>query len=35
MSLRKKLFLLLDIVGIIVLVLADQFTKPGGGPSER
>ncbi len=27
MSLRKKLFLLLDIVGIIVLVLADQFTK--------
>ena len=27
MSLRKKLFLLLDIVVIIVLVLADQFTK--------
>ena len=27
MILRKKLFLLLDIVGIIVLVLADQFTK--------
>lgn len=27
MSLRKKLFLLLDIVGIIVLVLVDQYTK--------
>lgn len=27
MSLRKKLFLLLDIVGIIALVLLDQYTK--------
>lgn len=27
MSLRKKLFLLMDIVGIIILVLFDQYTK--------
>lgn len=27
MSLRKKLFLLMDIVGIVILVLFDQYTK--------
>ena len=27
MTWKKKLFLLLDIVGIIVLVLFDQYTK--------
>ena len=29
MTWKKKLFLLLDIVGIIVLVLFDQYTKIG------
>lgn len=27
MSLKKKLFLLMDIVGIVVLVMLDQYTK--------
>ena len=27
MSLKKKLYLLMDLIGIIVLVLFDQYTK--------